>query len=393
MNKIGIVIRETWIRQVKSVSFCMMVLAPLIAIALNFFVIHGASGQFQSSSSSERIAYVVSDKRVPYQGVVKNTSLETAKKRLHADKIDNYAVISLSGSQIHANLYGDTLTKRGEATIQTTLGSIQKRVSIMASGLTTEQVQTLSTVPKLTKHVSADRTKQTAKEISSFVMTIVLYFFMITYSSIVSQEIVAEKGTKIMEVVLSSIKGSHYFIGKIFGMALVMITHFAIYAVTGVAMMRIPQVHDIFKKGSIGFETIKNIDFRVVLFVGLGIFFYMLLSAFAGSLVSKIEDAGKAASPIVFLIIITFVLSMNSFGSEPSSLLKSLSFIPFFSPILAPSYMIGGYLTPALSYTAMGILALSDVLLFSLLAKLYPKLMLQTDSVSPLKAVSSAFKN
>ncbi|MDO4912773.1 MAG: ABC transporter permease [Lactobacillus sp.] len=398
MKKIGLVIRETWIRQVKSVSFYVMLIAPILAMAFNLFISNSSSMQFGGMNSAKNheslsIAYVVKDEKIPYQGVVDNTDLATAKKKLKQGKLDNYAVISLSGSQIKANIYGTATSAKDDQKIETKLAILQKRVSIIASKITPAQLKTLNTTPKVVKHYAADSNKKLAKIISSIAITIILYFFMITYSSIISQEIVSEKGTKIMEVILSSIKGGDYFLGKIFGMAMVMLTHFAIYFAIGFVAFKFHKLDSLLAKGSIGYETLKNFDFRVVLFVAMGIYFFMLLSALAGSLVSKIEDASKASGPVVILILITFAISMSNLGSAPSLILKVMSFVPFFSPILAPSFMMGGYLSALESLGSMFLLLLADVLLTYLMVKIYPKLMLQTDSVNPFKAISSAIKN
>ena len=62
-----------------------------------------------------------------------------------------------------------------------------------------------------------------------------LYMILITYASVTAQEVASEKGTKIMEVVFSSIRASHYFYARMLALLLVILTHIGIYVVGGLA--------------------------------------------------------------------------------------------------------------------------------------------------------------
>ena len=52
-----------------------------------------------------------------------------------------------------------------------------------------------------------------------------LYMILITYASVTAQEVASEKGTKIMEVVFSSIRATHYFYARMIGLFGVIFTH------------------------------------------------------------------------------------------------------------------------------------------------------------------------
>ena len=58
---------------------------------------------------------------------------------------------------------------------------------------------------------------------------------LITYAGVTAQEVASEKGTKIMEVVFSSIRASHYFYARMMALFLVILTHIGIYVVGGLA--------------------------------------------------------------------------------------------------------------------------------------------------------------
>ena len=79
-------------------------------------------------------------------------------------------------------------------------------------------------------------------------ITILLFVFISSYSSIIAQEIASEKGTRIMEVILSSTKAQTHFYGKLTGVILVALTQIFIY---GVAFV-------------LGYSQLKNLDFMKV---------------------------------------------------------------------------------------------------------------------------------
>ena len=63
-----------------------------------------------------------------------------------------------------------------------------------------------------------------------------LYMILIFYSSITAQEVASEKGTKIMEVVFSSIKATDYFFARMLGLFGVIFTHIFVYVIGLVAV-------------------------------------------------------------------------------------------------------------------------------------------------------------
>ncbi|MFR5848004.1 MAG: ABC transporter permease [Streptococcus salivarius] len=69
-----------------------------------------------------------------------------------------------------------------------------------------------------------------------------LYMILIFYSSITAQEVASEKGTKIMEVVFSSIKATDYFFARMLGLFGVIFTHIFVYVIGLVAFGSLEQI-------------------------------------------------------------------------------------------------------------------------------------------------------
>ena len=222
-----------------------------------------------------------------------------------------------------------------------------------------------------------------------------LYMILIFYSSITAQEVASEKGTKIMEVVFSSIKATDYFFARMLGLFEVIFTHIFVYVIglAAVWIFRadIPVVKDILTPNSpITQHLAESISLNTVFFIILGIFMYVVLSAFLGSTVARPEDSGKAISPLMMLVIFSF-LGVTTLGSAGDVfLLKIGSYIPFFSTFFMPFRTINGYATGLESWGSLGIALLFTIVGTVLIARIYASLILQTDDLGPWKTIKRA---
>ena len=218
---------------------------------------------------------------------------------------------------------------------------------------------------------------------------------LIFYSSITAQEVASEKGTKIMEVVFSSIKATDYFFARMLGLFGVIFTHIFVYVIGLVAVWifraDIPVVKDILAPNSpITQHLAESISLNTVFFIILGIFMYVVLSAFLGSTVARPEDSGKAISPLMMLVIFSF-LGVTTLGSAGDVfLLKIGSYIPFISTFFMPFRTINGYATGLESWASLGIAVLFTIVGTVLIARIYASLILQTDDLGPWKTIKRA---
>ena len=118
---------------------------------------------------------------------------------------------------------------------------------------------------------------------------------------------------------------------------------------------------------------------------------YVVLSAFLGSTVARPEDSGKAISPLMMLVIFSF-LGVTTLGSAGDVfLLKIGSYIPFFSQ---PSSCLS---VPLMAMRLVLNLGVHWELRFSLpswgtvlIARIYASLILQTDDLGPWKTIKRA---
>ncbi len=360
MHKFNIVFMRNYLLHLKSKSFIALLVTPIISILITA----GIGGLVASSTSSfnnYQVA-VVGDSSVKSELVSKDkdsidTSIKsesTAKKELKKDNIDGYIKVSKENNQYKINFFGSSSL---DSDVKTDLLSIvnqkQAQINVKTSNVTSEQYKQLSVKPAFKSSVTDKEKKQNddqksnANSSSIYVLIFISYFFTIIYASIMSTTIAKEKGTKISEVIFSSVSPSTYFSGKVGAVIALMATQMVIYTGAGVIAYFIlnmyPLFNSLFASQHVLISTfIGNIFSINLLFILVGFVISIVLAAICGSLSANVEGAAKSSQPLVFLILFIFVISLNfvNDGFSDSIFSQVGSYIPLFSSFLMPIRLI-----------------------------------------------------
>ena len=400
MKQMFVVMKETYIRQVKSWSFLFMVLGPFIILGLGI----GIGYLTDSSTDAKNQVALVTEVSAVKESLKGTDSLTSdykdeaaAKKAIKDEKAAAYLTVDEKDGQLEATYVGDQAMKTELKTlVAAKLGQVQQGINLARANLSKEQVTALSQQVSLKEKI--DEKKEGLKMVQTMVaggLGMLLYMILIFYSSITAQEVASEKGTKIMEVVFSSIKATDYFFARMLGLLGVIFTHIFVYVIGLVAVWifraDIPVVKDFLAPNSpITQHLAESISLNTVFFIILGIFMYVVLSAFLGSTVARPEDSGKAISPLMMLVLFSFfgVTTLGSAGDV--FLLKIGSYIPFISTFFMPFRTINGYATGLESWASLGIAVLFTIVGTVLIARIYASLILQTDDLGPWKTIKRA---
>ena len=400
MKQMFVVMKETYIRQVKSWSFLFMVFGPFLFLGL------GVGIGYLTDSSTDAKNQVALVTEVPaVKESLKGTDDLTldykdeaaAKKAIKDEKAAAYLTVDEKDGQLEATYVGDQAMKMElKSFVAAKLSQVQQGINLARANLSKEQLTALSQQVSLKEKI--DEKKEGLKMVQTMVaggLGMLLYMILIFYSSITAQEVASEKGTKIMEVVFSSIKATDYFFARMLGLFGVIFTHIFVYVIGLVAVWifraDIPVVKDILAPNSpITQHLAESISLNTVFFIILGIFMYVVLSAFLGSTVARPEDSGKAISPLMMLVIFSF-LGVTTLGSAGDVfLLKIGSYIPFISTFFMPFRTINGYATGLEAWGSLGIAVLFTIVGTVLIARIYASLILQTDDLGPWKTIKRA---
>ena len=395
MRNMWVVMKETYLRHVKSWSFFFMVISPFLFLALSVGI-----GFLQGSSMAKnsKIAVVTTVPSVE-EGLKGTNGINfdykdeaSAQAAIKDEKIKGYLTIDQEDSVLKAAYHGETSLESGiKLAVTNKLNELQYQLNRSAANLSQEQEKRLSQTVDFTEKIDESKeNKKIVQTIAAAGLGFFLYMILITYASVTAQEVASEKGTKIMEVVFSSIRASHYFYARMLALLLVILTHIGIYVVGGLAAILLFKDLPILAQSGILNHIGEAFSLNTLLFVLVSLFMYVVLAAFLGSMVSRPEDSGKALSPLMILIIAGFV-GVTSLGAAGDNLvLKIGSYIPFISTFFMPFRAINGYASGLEAWISLAITVAFAVTATVFIGRMYASLVLQTDDLGIWKTFKRA---
>ncbi|MFR9524145.1 MAG: ABC transporter permease [Rikenellaceae bacterium] len=198
-----------------------------------------------------------------------------------------------------------------------------------------------------------------------YILGFALYLFLIVYGTMVMTSVIEEKGSRVLEVLVSSVKPFDLLMGKIISIALVAITQIAIWGVLMLAILAfvlpavmpsdIMQSVEALQAGSaISADMVGGVDAQMIgalaaitdvgyisqillfalLFLVGGYLLYSAMFAAVGSAVDTVADSQNLQLPIMLPIVLAFFIQMLVAKDPNSTIIKIFSMIPLTSPII-----------------------------------------------------------
>ena len=372
-----------------------MVISPFLFIGLS-----GGIGYLQGSSMAKnnKVAVVTTVPSVAeglknVNGVNFDYKDEaSAKEAIKDEKLKGYLTIDQEDSVLKAVYHGETSLENGiKFEVTGTLNELQNQLNRSMASLSQEQEKRLAQTIQFTEKIDeAKENKKFIQTMAAGALGFFLYMILITYAGVTAQEVASEKGTKIMEVVFSSIRASHYFYARMMALFLVILTHIGIYVVGGLAAILLFKDLPFLAQSGVLDHLGDAFSLNTLLFILVSLFMYVVLAAFLGSMVSRPEDSGKALSPLMILIMGGF-FGVTALGAAGDNLiLKIGSYIPFISTFFMPFRTINGYAGGVEAWISLAITVIFAVLATGFIGRMYASLVLQTDDLGIWKTFKRA---
>ena len=208
----------------------------------------------------------------------------------------------------------------------------------------------------------------------SIAVVILLYMQIMMFGMYVAMGVVEEKSSRVVELLLSTLRPLQLLWGKVIGIGAVGLVQLTAYGVVGVAAGL-----------ATGVLTVTGTAIGVLAgtlgwFV-LGFAFFAVLYAAAGSMVSRQEDVNATASPLMVLIVIMFFSAFSSVSNPDGTLSNVLSWIPPFSAILMPLRIAAGVASPVQVVVTVALMLAVTAALSVLAAKIYQRSILRIGKV------------
>jgi len=264
------------------------------------------------------------------------------REQVRVGSLDGYLVIPpglLTGAkaEFHTRNSGDVTLEPtlGGAVTEAAIGARLAQDQVRVSDLNRLLEPVRINVVKISREGELQEKGETLE--ASLLLTVVLYSSLLMYGIATMRSILEEKSTRIMEILLSSVRSFPLLAGKILGVGAVAFTQYLIWVIAGAAIVGYgATVSAMFKAG--GWAPNWHIPsalwfWFLVYFLG-GYFLYASLFAAVGAAVSSERDAHQAQLPITMLLVVGYVMFPAVVRSPNSHLAVLLTMIPFFSPVL-----------------------------------------------------------
>jgi ABC-2 type transport system permease protein len=172
-------------------------------------------------------------------------------------------------------------------------------------------------------------------ETAAIVMTILLFFAVTTYGTMVLTGVVEEKASRVVEVLLARIPARTLLAGKVAGIGSLGLAQVVVTALAALAAIAATDSFDVpAARGSV-------IAWAVVWFV-LGYALYAMVFGALGSLASRAEDAQSLTGPVMAVLIVGYLASFAAIGSPDTRWATALSFLPATAPFAMPNRVAMG---------------------------------------------------
>ncbi len=168
--------------------------------------------------------------------------------------------------------------------------------------------------------------------VETMVFVMILYMTILLYGVTVMRGVIEEKSSRIVEVLLSSLRSTQLMTGKILGVGCVGLTQYLIWIAFGLGLSTFGALYLGLGRMITAISPSTFVFF--VLFYLLGYFLYATLYAGVGAICTSEQDAQQIQFPIILMLIIPLMLAGSIVRNPEGGLATALSLIPFFSPML-----------------------------------------------------------
>ena len=227
----------------------------------------------------------------------------------------------------------ELLVRERDATMEAVVSGAVSGVAIsdrlLEAGVDLQQLPQVAVTPL------GDAEDDDQQVIVALIGVAVLYGLLILFAQFVAQGVVEEKSSRVVELLLATMRPWQLLAGKILGLGVLGLGQIVVIGVVGVSAALA------FDVVAVPGRLISTVLTVVAWFV-LGYAFYASVFAVAASLVSRQEDLGSVLTPTSLLLVAGFIVSFQA-ASDPTSTLATVSsYVPGLSPLVMPVRQAAG---------------------------------------------------
>jgi ABC-2 type transport system permease protein len=201
---------------------------------------------------------------------------------------------------------------------------------------------------------------------------ILMFIGIFSYGSWVLTGVVEEKQSRVVEVVLSTVRPRDLLMGKVLGIGLLALAQLVVLVAVGIGLSQL------LGRLVLPPTTLTAVIQLLIWFI-LGFAFYSTTMGFLGSLASRVEEASTASMPVTLTATTAYILSLVVVTGEPDGVLaRIMTFLPPSAPMVVPLRTALGAIEPWEIVVSMAFMLTSIWFLFVVGARVYSGAVLQT---------------
>ncbi len=373
MHKIILIAKREFLTRVRKRSFIVMtLLSPLLLLAF-YGIIFYLNIKQQTPDKPYRLLVVDAEnflkQNLPQEKSIlfefKLTNQKKYEEELNSGNYDLILEVKKNPQQLpEFNLYSlDNIGFFIKEKVANTLTQQIQQNKLIENGISPELIEQINQMATHinTVQIKDNLTKANHSEMGAligFIMAFVIYIFIFLYGVQVMRGAIEEKSSRIVEILVSSVKPTELMYGKIIGIAGVGMTQFLIWVIVCLGLMgplsgvigqmvqsnfesslqNSAQIQQISQ--NIGMEWLFELNLPLLFslficyFIG-GYLFYGALFAAIGAAVDNDTDTQQFMMPITMPLVFSLIYSQSIIGTNPDGFLTSfLSMLPFTSPVV-----------------------------------------------------------
>lgn len=379
MNHLPLIIKREYLTKVRNKSFIIMTfLSPMIMIALIAVVAYLS----QINNNEDRTISIL-DETGLFADVFQNSehlnydylsgeSLATAKKMVNAK--EQYGLLYIKRSDDPTKLFESSKFYSEESPSLTVISNLESKIEkkltdlkLLQDGVDIQKIEASRTIITIAQESfegqKTSKTESYLKLAFGGAAGYLLFMFIIIYGNMTMRSVIEEKTSRIIEIIISSVKPIQLMMGKIIGTTLAAITQFLIWIILGGVMLfvvssifgidlsqiRSPQqamleqamassnLQNQAQEFAMAFFNLPILNLCVAfLFFFLGGFLlYSSFYAAIGAAVDSETDTQQFMMPIIMPLILAVYVGVFTVIEDPHGTVSTIfSFIPLTSPVV-----------------------------------------------------------
>ncbi len=379
MNHLPLIIKREYLSKVKNKSFIIMtILSPIIMIA--FISVVAYLSQLNNDKvrtisildESGKVATIFENTENTTYNKLDGMSLEDAKTLV--TETSGYGLLHIQNKESVEGISKSIRFYSEESPSLTVISNLEnkleRRLTLMNYkdvGIDVEKIEASKVRVDIFQENFAGETSSKTDSVIKLIFGgaagYLLFMFIIIYGNMIMRSVIEEKTSRIIEVIISSVKPVQLMLGKIIGTSLAGLTQFAIWLILGSVLLMVvssifgidmaemqtpqqaalqqamenPEVNGKIQDIMQGFFNLPltNLIIAFILFFISGYLLYSSLYAAIGAAVDNETDTQQFMLPIIIPLILAVYIGIFTVIEDPHGTVSTIfSFIPFTSPVV-----------------------------------------------------------